>query len=109
AHARVNHHLAKFDLAPVGGDLTRPFIASTGGRDDRVRLLDRVSNGAKRMPHHGLRCDHGGDQNREEVIHGLPSSASARITARLFGRKWPWLSRQSITTTIALLLREPFR
>jgi hypothetical protein len=50
----MDHNLTKFDLALVGGDLTRPFIAATGGRDDRVRLLDCVSNGGKRMPYHGL-------------------------------------------------------
>jgi|SoiMethySBSTD1v2_1073268.scaffolds.fasta_scaffold6266266_1 hypothetical protein len=29
----MDHDLTKFDLALVGGDLTRPFIAATGGRD----------------------------------------------------------------------------
>jgi hypothetical protein len=55
AYARVYHDLTKFDLALMGCDLTRPFIAATGGGEDRVRLLDCVSYSGKRMPHHALR------------------------------------------------------
>jgi len=29
----------------VGGDLTRPLIATAGRQNDRVRLLDCVANG----------------------------------------------------------------
>jgi len=57
-------------VTTAGKNRTRPFIAAAGGQDDRVRLLDRVANGGKRMLDHGLRCEHGYDQNRQHVIHG---------------------------------------
>src|SRR6516225_5306196 len=58
ADARAYHDLAKLDLAAVGSDLTRPLIAAAGRQNDRVRLLDRVANGGKRMPDRCLRCEH---------------------------------------------------
>src|SRR6516225_5200416 len=72
ADARAYHHLAKLDLAAVGSDLTWPLIAAAGRQNDRVRLLDRVANGGKRMPDRCLRCEHGDDQNRQQVFHGCP-------------------------------------
>jgi len=42
-------------VTTAGKNRTRPFIAAAGGQDDRVRLLDRVANGGKRMLDHGLR------------------------------------------------------
>jgi len=52
--ARAYHNLAKFELATVGGDLTRPFIAAAGCHDHRVPLHDRFSNADKRVPDRGL-------------------------------------------------------
>ena len=44
------HDLTKLDLPAMGSNLTRPLIAAAGRQNDRVRLLDRVANGGKRMP-----------------------------------------------------------
>src|SRR5262249_21733995 len=64
------HDLTKLDLTPPGRNLTLPVIATAGSQGDRVRLLDRIANGGKRMPDQSLRCEHGDDQNRQRVIHG---------------------------------------
>src|SRR5262249_12344108 len=52
--ARAYHNLAKFQLATVGGDLARPFIAAAGCHDHRIPLHNRFSNADKRVPDHGL-------------------------------------------------------
>src|SRR5262249_38255632 len=82
AGARAYHDLAKLDLAAMGGDLTRPFVAAAGGQDDRIGFLDGVANGGKRMPHHGLRCEHRDNQNRQQVVHGRPSLLSKAIVVK---------------------------
>src|SRR5262249_14757610 len=48
------HDLAKLDLTTAGSNLTRPFIAATGGHDNRIPLLNRFANADKRLPDHGL-------------------------------------------------------
>src|SRR5262249_40498161 len=87
ADARAYHDLAKLDLAAMGADLTRPFIAAAGGQGERVRLLDRVANGGKRMPDHGLRCERGDDQNQRQFLHVSPAFLSKAIVAEKSRRR----------------------
>jgi hypothetical protein len=77
---RVRTMISKLDLAAVGSNLTRPFITAASGQDGRIRLLDRVANGGKRMPDHGLRCEHRDDQNRQQLPHGLTLPFDPKLT-----------------------------
>jgi len=74
---RAKWRIAKLDLAAVGSDLTQPLIAAAGRQNDRVRLLDRVANGGKRMPDRCLTEDMPERSVSEEVkseAHHFPSN-----------------------------------
>src|SRR6516164_1748635 len=69
-------------------DLTRPLIAAAGHQNDRVRLLDRVANGGKRMPNRCLRCEHADDPKSTASSSRLPSASSPNSNVEA-GKSFP--------------------